>query len=814
MSKRTKDLLVLAGMLVVLILFYSRILFTDKIIRAPDIINEFFWTVKSYREMPLLDILRLNLHPTWSLVVNSGTSDGGGSLSMQFLYLRNLLLHLVPLPANIAWFMVAHFFIGAAGVYSCCRLIGTSRYAALFGGLVFALAPENASLINAGHVMKIATISFAPWAFYCLEKGYRTRRTFWFLATAMVLAYQFFNTHWQIAFYTCLSLGAYSFIRSWSALTDPKERLLHPLPRLLGVNLIVLFFFLSTVSMSLIPLANWSKDTNRGTESGANQGKGGLDREEAMSWSLPPEETAAFVIPGFFGYSRQEAGENPSNILSYYWGRMVFTQTLSYMGLLPWLLLPLPLIFRRDKYTWLALIGLTGGLLFSMGKYTPFYNLLYDYFPGINRFRVPKMMMFIPVLALGVLSARGIDLLMDAEIRARRSFRSYLAGVVALPVLLLLLLGVLQLGKATWIQMFIERLAQPTRYEQGVQLISQRWNNLMLETGIAAGLASLCAGALVLFSRLKTRAWILPCVLIVLYVGDVWRVNDKFMFLVNAPEKGRATRSPIISYLARGSNQYRTLPMDGSDPMQYVSNKIPVMFTSNAVQQRRWQEYLDNFSLNSIMPDILNVKYVVVSTQQYAKEQSQLSSKYIPVFQSPDGQLVLENRAVLPKAWLVPAVLKVDDPAQILQMLQNAIFNPVQTALVESSPPIRLGQTFTGSPGDARVERYEGERIDVAATPKANSLLVLGEKFYEGWKATVDGTPTTIYPVNYILRGVYLTPGTHHIEFRFDPLPFKIGKWLTFSSFIIFAIMLGREIRFWRRKGREGHIGNERTDIR
>ena len=81
MSERKKDFLMLAGMLVILILFFSRILFTDKIIRAPDIINEFFWTVKSYREMPLIDILRLNLHPTWSLLVNSGTSDGGGSLS-------------------------------------------------------------------------------------------------------------------------------------------------------------------------------------------------------------------------------------------------------------------------------------------------------------------------------------------------------------------------------------------------------------------------------------------------------------------------------------------------------------------------------------------------------------------------------------------------------------------------------------------------------------------------------------------------------------------------------------------------------------
>ena len=91
--------------------------------------------------------------------------------------------------------------------------MGAGRLAAFIGGLIFALAPENASLINAGHVMKIATISYAPWAFYFLERGFQTRRVIFFLTTAFVLAFQFFNTHWQIAFYTCLCVGAYGILR-------------------------------------------------------------------------------------------------------------------------------------------------------------------------------------------------------------------------------------------------------------------------------------------------------------------------------------------------------------------------------------------------------------------------------------------------------------------------------------------------------------------------------------------------------------------------------------------------------------------------
>lgn len=804
MTERQKNILWLSALLALLVLCYSKILFTGKIIRAPDIINESYWGVIATKNLGWQEIFSFihNLRAGWNTEINSGFTTEGGNSAVHLLVHLKAITWLFPAPACVAWLIVLNFFFGACGVYCYCRAISCSRFASFFAALVFGLSPEMGSLINAGHVMKIATIVYALWAFFCLEKGFLTRRLFWFMATSFVLAFQFFTSHWQIAYYTCLSVGVYGIIRAAAILRSPEERAGFPLPRLLGYNLILLAFFLSTVSMALFPLANWSKDTNRGVHSGANLGKGGLDREEAMSWSLPPEETAAFIIPGLFGLSRQEAGLNPPNIDSYYWGRMVFTQTVSYMGLLPWLLIPLPLIFRRDKYAWLAVIGIAGGVLFSMGKYTPFYNLLYDYFPGINRFRVPKMMMFIPVISLGVLAARGIDLLMNADIRETQAFRRYRAGVGAVPLALVICLGVLQVGKSTWIGLLFEMLSQPTRYEQGMYLIAQRWNNLMLETGIAAGVAALCAGAIIFGFRSKSTLKLVPLMLVVLYAGDVWRVNNKFMFLVDAPGKTSFAKTPVMEFIARDSNQYRTLPMDGSDPSHYATFNIPVMFTSNPVQQRRWQEFLDNFSINSSMTDMLNVKYLVYESEQYAQEKSHLSDKYRPVFRSPDGrQIVLENLAVLPKAWLVPAVIVVENGPQALQIIQNPDFNPARFALVESTPPITLAainQQLT-YPGSVAVNRYEGEVIELTAMPQVNSMLVLGEKYYKGWEARVDGRHADIYPVNHVLRGVYLTPGKHSVEFRFDPLPFKIGKYVTLVSFAVFAGMLIREWRGRRR---------------
>jgi len=811
MTNGKKGFFFLLGLLVLLLMYYSRILFTDKIIRAPDIINEAYWWMKGYNDKSLLDLYSFNLKANWDFLTNSGATNEGGMSSTQFLLHLPIILHYFPAPSSVAWFIVLHIFFGAVGTYFCCRVAGSSRLAAFLGGLIFALAPEIASLINAGHVMKIATISYAPWAFYFLERGFQSRRIIFFLTTAFVLAFQFFNTHWQIAYYTCLCVGAYGLFRLIGIMVSEKVEGKKEISRLLVMNMVLPLFFLTTVSISLLPLANWSKETNRGIQSGAIQPaggiKGGLNVEEAMSWSLPPEELGALVIPGLFGLSRQEAGPNPANISSYYWRRMHFTQTASYIGLLPLLLLPLPLIFRRDRYTWLSLGGIVGGILFSMGKYTPFYWLLYKFFPGINHFRVPKMMMFIPVLGLAILAARAFDLLRDEDVCKTKAFNRYLIGLCTFSALLIAVLGIEIVGTKQWLESFAEALSQTTRYEQGAYLVGQRWGNLVSETAIAAGLSALIAAVMLLVKKPRL-AQIVPYLLLFLFTADTWRINDKFLFLTSSPVKAKdGESSPLMKFLGTVSNSYRVLPMDGSDPMQYVSQHIPVMYTSNPVQQMRWQQFLDAFTVAGPMLDIMNVKYLVMPTADYQQQKGALGDKFASAFTVPGGAtVVLENRTVLPKGWLVPSAAVITNPEQRMGILQNPAFNPRVVALVETPPPLPMEapeRALPLSPQNVTVSLYEGEHIVLTASATVNSLLVLGEKYYKGWTATVDGKKTEIVPVDHILRGVYLTPGTHKVEFVFDPLPFKIGKYLTLASFALFAGMLVREWRIRRVKSEE-----------
>lgn len=792
---------VLLLLLAAMVALFSPVLFTAKIVRAPDILNEFYWGVYDAYAQPLWSLLRIDLSCAgWNPYINSGHSNDGGMASMQFLYLYRLVFGLIPAPASVAWFMVLHLFLGGLGSYYYCRQVGCSRWGGLFGGLVFALCTENISLVNAGHVMKIATIAHAPWVLYFLEKGFRSQRWLHYLAAGMVLAFQFFNTHWQIAFYTCLAVAAYLLVRLLAGGTLREKG------RDLLMTVVMTLFFVCAVAISLAPLASWSRDTNRGVHSGANQGKGGLARDEAMMWSLPPEETAALVIPGLFGLSRQEAGDRPAAGQVYYWGRMVFTQTASYFGLLPWLLLPLPLLLQRDRITAAALCAVFGGLLFSMGNYTPFYHLLYDYLPGINRFRVPKMMLFMTAFGLAVLTARGIDLLRDERQRRLPQTKPWLAWVLAFPLLITLLLLIEQLFGATVRDWLSDLLTRPTRYESDAGLAMRRWFNLEQETGIALALASLHALVLLALVRRRLAIGLGTVFLLVLLVGDLWRVNRQFLVLTDPPKRLGQPVSPAMQWIkeqgrgAEGTGHareqgsevppYRTLLLGDGDPMRYAAAKLPVLFTANAVQKRRWQEYLDMLSFRSALPDMMNVRWLVYGQAAYQRDQAYFGPHYQPVF-SGGGEVVLENRQVLPKAWLVNQVEVLADSKQRMKRLQEPSFDPARMAVVESQPLLPLAASE--QPGTVTVQVNRAEWIALTAEIAANSLLVLGEKYYDGWQATLNGSAVAIVPVNHILRGVYLPPGKHSVEFRFEPLPFKIGRWLTLGAFALFCLLLLRE---------------------
>lgn len=173
-----------------------------------------------------------------------------------------------------------------------------------------------------------------------------------------------------------------------------------------------------------------------------------------------------------------------------------------------------------------------------------------------------------------------------------------------------------------------------------------------------------------------------------------------------------------------------------------------------------------------------------------------------------------KNRSPLPRAWLVRD-FKVLDSKTILSRMTSKDFRPDREVLLEEKPkwggeaiggrrgpPLRKtndgGEPLSGLPQKVEIIYEKNNRLQLLVKSKEDNLLVLSDTYYPGWKAFVDGTPQKIYQADYAFRAVPLNPGTHRLEFVYDPMSFKLGVGVTLLG-ILGCIGMGWVARRKRR---------------
>jgi uncharacterized membrane protein YfhO len=91
------------------------------------------------------------------------------------------------------------------------------------------------------------------------------------------------------------------------------------------------------------------------------------------------------------------------------------------------------------------------------------------------------------------------------------------------------------------------------------------------------------------------------------------------------------------------------------------------------------------------------------------------------------------------------------------------------------------------------VNDYKPNRIEYTANNANDGFAVFSENYYkDGWKATVDGKETSIYRVDYVLRGIEIPKGKHTVIFTFEPQVVKTGGTIAlFSSLGMLLVIVG-----------------------
>lgn len=106
-----------------------------------------------------------------------------------------------------------------------------------------------------------------------------------------------------------------------------------------------------------------------------------------------------------------------------------------------------------------------------------------------------------------------------------------------------------------------------------------------------------------------------------------------------------------------------------------------------------------------------------------------------------------------------------NDQATLHEMVSTN-FDPWATVLVNQTLPTPSEATNDNS-GTVEFKSYAPKDIMLAAKSAAPSVLLLNDKYDPHWSVSVDGKPAELLRCNFIMRGVYLTPGEHTVEFQF-----------------------------------------------
>ena len=153
---------------------------------------------------------------------------------------------------------------------------------------------------------------------------------------------------------------------------------------------------------------------------------------------------------------------------------------------------------------------------------------------------------------------------------------------------------------------------------------------------------------------------------------------------------------------------------------------------------------------------------------------------------------------------MVDAQRVVGSGEEALDAVTEAGFQGRRVAITEErvpGVPVRPAGSADAA-GTARITDYEPERVRLQVSSSGPALAVLGDNHYPGWKAEVDGRPADIERVDYLFRGVRVGAGLHTVEFRYEPLSWRIG-WIV-SLVAVIGLVAALAIGLRRRPRQSG----------
>jgi hypothetical protein len=728
----------------------------------------------------LAESFRSGESPFWTPYVFAGHPQVADPQSLIFSPPFLLMALLNPSPGLQALDTAVYLALlaGAAAIVLFFRDRRWHEAAAIVAALSFAFGGAAAWRIQ--HVGQVVSVAWLPIALLLLDRAL-TRASWSYGLAAGVAAGLMLLGRDQVAYLGVLVLALYALVKivaGWRA--GALGRSIKPLAAGAIGGLL-------TVAVPLVMTLLIAADSNRPEITLVEAGRGSLH-----PWSLL---TAA--IPHLYGISRP---------LSDYWGPpspdwgpvdlyLARNMATFYFGMVPMLALALvPLLWgfrarfagaaqpegvpvdphRADGlFLFATFVAL---MLYSLGRYTPFFGVVFGIVPGIDRFRRPADALFVACAMGSMAAGYGVHRWLREPTFRLSPFAK--GAALAIFAALLVAGGV---------------LAQKT----GKLAASA------MPLAAAAFFAAAAVLSLVILRRLRDRAILAAAVAAVALTADLgWNnaPNESTgltpeTYDVLRPDTGNATIAMLkdLTAASRGPDRIDRVELAGVEfhwPNATLTHKLHHTLGYNPVRSALLSKGYGagdhialpdqkmftplNPSYRSPMTDLIGLRYIATRVPLTELDPKANADDFPLVGRTQDA-FVHENPRALPRVLFASHALQADFDSLIKTGRWPDGFDPRETVLLDRLVNPKEIDARPG-PRSVRIVSYRNTEVVIEATSQNGGFVVLNDSWDDWWRVEVNGAPAEIERANVMFRAVAVPAGTATTRFVYRPFRGALGE--------------------------------------
>jgi hypothetical protein len=789
LSSTSQILLALGIVLIIVLVYFSPLIFENKVPPSTDIIA---WKGNA---QTILDA-RKELHttPLWANNVFSGMPSHLISLRPPF---EQPARYIIEGLSKILKWQPIYYLLGAAGMMLLLLLWKLNIGAALFASLAFIWWPDLIGKLEAGHNSKVQTIMCIPIIVYLFLRLMKKANILNLSLFTIAFSIAVRAGHYQIVFYAALAMAFFGVVHIVKMVIEKQIG-----GAAIKIGLVVIGLLLGTAmsAFSTIQVREYSKYSIRGGT--GEKGSSGLDFDYATQWSLHPGEMYNFIIPRFWGghssqvYNGDAVPQLKGRTIPGYWGHMPFTSTTDYLGVVAvfFAIIGMVLGWRRTEVKILVALLVFSALLAFGRHFPPLYKFLFNVVPFFDKFRIPSMAVVLIVFSNAALAGVGIHELVERgkELDAKSVLKKI--GIIFGVFILLGVIPILMRNSLSFTH------PGDVRYGEQVATLLKTVRFDLLR-GDAIRMLALVAGAFALVA-VFVKNWLSKSIFIgavvILLLVDLIPVDKRYMtqLIPQSQMDAYFTKTNIDQLLMNDNEPHRIYPIGELSGQAHWSYYHQSIEGYHPAKLRIYQDIRESCLLQGLDPDFgndqapINWNVVNMLNAKYVLAQGAINHpNLIPIHQDAAQKIVVyKNSAALPRAFCVGRTEIIADRKERFARLNQASFQPDSIAIIEKemSESIIAPQSW-----DTEITRYEPNKIDIKVTSDARTLMILSEIYYPaGWRAFIGDKELEIFKTNHILRGVIVPAGTSTVNFKLEPESFKISTAMMGGSIAIVYILL------------------------